>query len=331
MYNNMKIYFITAICVLLGISEALPQGAGYALQFDGVDDYVTSIPVTTAIDNLTMEEWMKWDGTTTVNQLLIYNGSSGSNGYGILLNPITMPDTNLGILCGGVAYMTSSTTFTVGVWHHVAAVRSNSIWKLYLDGVQLTLTDSTVSPRQPDNSTTIGLNNYQGSIDEVRVWNVARTQAELQEYMHRTLIGSEAGLVAYWRYNEGTGIIAGDSSGHGNDGTLTNGPVWVISTSPILSVELVDGVLPTSFELKQNFPNPFNPSTRIEFSLPRSGFVSLRVFDILGREVATLMHNDMIAGSYKLTWDAAGFPSGVYFYHLQAGSFAETKKLVLLR
>jgi len=90
-------------------------------------------------------------------------------------------------------------------------------------------------------------------------------------------------------------------------------------------------IAPQGYHLSHNFPNPFNPSTRIGFGLRVSGHVSLKVFDVLGREVTTLVNEEMRPGSYEVTWDAAGFPSGVYFYQLQAGNFVETKKLVLTR
>jgi hypothetical protein len=84
--------------------------------------------------------------------------------------------------------------------------------------------------------------------------------------------------------------------------------------------------------LSQNFPNPFNPSTEIRFSVGAYGFTSLRVYDVLGREVAILVNEKKSAGTYTLTWSAAAnIPSGVYFYRLSAGSFAEVKKLVLLK
>jgi hypothetical protein len=86
----------------------------------------------------------------------------------------------------------------------------------------------------------------------------------------------------------------------------------------------------------QNYPNPFNPSTRIGFSVPASpaggqasGFTMLRVFDILGREVATLVNENLAPGSYETTFDATSLASGVYFYRLQAGGLVQTKKLVL--
>jgi len=89
--------------------------------------------------------------------------------------------------------------------------------------------------------------------------------------------------------------------------------------------------LPTSFMLAQNYPNPFNPSTTISFNLPSKGFVSLKVFDMLGREVSTIISEEIPAGSYSRQWNASIMSSGIYFYRLQAGSFAETKKLVLLK
>lgn len=86
-----------------------------------------------------------------------------------------------------------------------------------------------------------------------------------------------------------------------------------------------------NYSLSQNYPNPFNPSTNIGFNLPSKAFVLLKVYDILGREVATLMNEELSAGSYTRQWNAANMPSGIYFYRLQAGSYGETKKLILLR
>jgi photosystem II stability/assembly factor-like uncharacterized protein len=90
-------------------------------------------------------------------------------------------------------------------------------------------------------------------------------------------------------------------------------------------------LMPNRISLKQNYPNPFNPTTTISFALPSRSFVSLKVFDMLGREVATIVSEEMAAGNYSKQWNAAKMSSGVYIYRLQVGSFTETKKLVLLR
>ncbi|MDP1759858.1 MAG: T9SS type A sorting domain-containing protein [Candidatus Woesebacteria bacterium] len=97
------------------------------------------------------------------------------------------------------------------------------------------------------------------------------------------------------------------------------------------SVERLSIDLPTHFSLDQNYPNPFNPTTTISFSLPSKSFVSLKVFDDLGREVSTVLSEVLSAGNYTRQWNASDLTSGIYFYRLQAGSFTETKKLVLLR
>jgi len=88
---------------------------------------------------------------------------------------------------------------------------------------------------------------------------------------------------------------------------------------------------PLAFSLYQNYPNPFNPSTNISFTLPVKSFVSLKIFDLSGREIATIVSEELSAGNYTRQWDAANMPSGVYFYRLKAGSFTETKKLILVR
>ncbi len=90
------------------------------------------------------------------------------------------------------------------------------------------------------------------------------------------------------------------------------------------------------YELDQNYPNPFNPTTAIRFSvpeahLPSGQFVSLRIFDVLGKEVATLVNEERMPGNYVVRWDANGFPSGMYFYKLSAGDFVETKKMLMMK
>ena len=77
--------------------------------------------------------------------------------------------------------------------------------------------------------------------------------------------------------------------------------------------------------------NPFNPSTTIEFSLPRSGYVRLQVFNLLGEEIASLVKEELNVGTYTTQWNASGMASGLYFYPLQAGDFVDTKKLLLLK
>ncbi len=89
--------------------------------------------------------------------------------------------------------------------------------------------------------------------------------------------------------------------------------------------------IPTNYVLAQNYPNPFNPRTTIRFSIPHSGLAKLQVFDLLGKEVATLVDEPLQAGTYTADWNPSSAASGVYVYRLRAGGFIESRKLVLLR
>ena len=99
----------------------------------------------------------------------------------------------------------------------------------------------------------------------------------------------------------------------------------------ITSVEQISYQVPENYNLLQNYPNPFNPSTTIKYDLPRQSRVKLVVYNVLGREVATLVDGAKKAGSYQVRWNAKGFASGVYFYRLKAGDYIATKKLLLLK
>jgi hypothetical protein len=105
----------------------------------------------------------------------------------------------------------------------------------------------------------------------------------------------------------------------------------VFTIDIISDIEDLNQGIPTEFQLVQNYPNPFNPSTTIRYSIPQSSNVVIKVFDILGNEIETLVNEEKSTGTYEITWYAENLPSGVYFYRLQASNFVEIKKMLLLR
>lgn len=127
----------------------------------------------------------------------------------------------------------------------------------------------------------------------------------------------------YSNYNS-TSRVLNLPAGTGGHFTVTYEPV-ITNIAPD-NIVIADG-----FELMQNYPNPFNPGTKIEFRIPHFGFVTLKVYDILGNEMAILVNEEKNAGIYQVSFDASNLPSGVYFYQLRAGSFIETKKMLLLK
>ncbi|HEY7751240.1 MAG TPA: T9SS type A sorting domain-containing protein, partial [Ignavibacteriaceae bacterium] len=106
--------------------------------------------------------------------------------------------------------------------------------------------------------------------------------------------------------------------------------LWIEVTDTVTSVE-DEFFSPGTIYLSQNYPNPFNPTTNFEFRIVESGFVNLKVYDILGNEVATLVDEFKPTGRYDVEFDASGLSSGIYFYKLRAGDFTETKKMILMK
>lgn len=134
-------------------------------------------------------------------------------------------------------------------------------------------------------------------------------------------------------YNQSTGVFF---TGKIDDiriyrRVLTTGEIDTLFNEGTTDVEEIGSTVPEKFELLQNFPNPFNPSTTISFSIPEVSFVSLKVFNSLGEEIETLVSNELNIGNYKYDWNAENLTSGIYFYTLKAGSFVETKKMILLK
>jgi hypothetical protein len=251
-------------------------------------------------------------------------------------------------------------------WHHIAVTvdQTQKLAMAYTDGFFVRATDmsalvgslrgkvdgsdSTWYPiclfedgtqtYEPDNYV------YGGYIDEVRIWKgVALDSLTLRAWMHKGLDNTHpnyANLAGYWTFEEGSGTTSADLSGHGNPVTLIHGVDWRTSFA-LTDVRPIEGTVPGAYALDNAYPNPFNPSTTIRFTLAAASTVVLKVYNVLGQEVATLVNGQLNGGQHQLVWNArlngnSQAASGVYFYRLDAtgsnGSrFIETKKLVLLK
>jgi len=199
-----------------------------------------------------------------------------------------------------------------------------------------------------DGALPVELSAFNASIIENGVQLNWQTATEVNNYgfeIERANAGTSLDLSLHW---ETIGFV----EGHGNsnspkeysfiDESVHNGTFSYrlkqididgnFEYSEIISVETHRGVsLPTEFALEQNYPNPFNPATSIEYSVQSSEFVSLKVYDILGTEVATLVNEKKEAGKYRVNFDASILSSGLYIYKIQAGSFNQVRKMMLLK
>ena len=123
-------------------------------------------------------------------------------------------------------------------------------------------------------------------------------------------------------------IVAQDAN-PATSGTINVSDVsWVLPIA--VSVPIAEGV-PEQFALEQNYPNPFNPSTSITYQVSKAGLVTIKVYNLLGQEVTSLVNEEKVPGTYRVTWNAEGIPSGVYFYTMNSSSFAATRQMILLK
>ena len=214
-----------AIVGLMGIGmlkNAYAQ-AGNALTFDAVDDSVARPVLSTQVDNITMEAWVNWGGYTGSNQFIMNNGNTGTNGYGLFIDAA---GSQLNLLNGGVFILGSGYYPNPGVWFHVAAVRSSGTWRIYVDGVEMA--SDVFGPSAPAGAFTIGssqngLEKFVGEIDDIRFWEVARTESEINNSRFSPLGGGETGLRAYYKCDEsGAATTLADATVNGLNITLIN-------------------------------------------------------------------------------------------------------------
>ena len=231
-----------AFAVLSGSPARAQAGPGSALNFDGASGYAQVANGVWFNGNFTVEAWVyvrsynNWsrlidfgDGTNNMNVYLALSaGTTGFPAMGIFTNT-------------GVPVLQANTQLPLNQWAHLACTLSNTTGTIYINGNNVGTLTLNVPPG------VLRTNNYVGRsffgadgyanalFDEVRIWNVARTQGQLQAYMHRSLVGNEAGLAGYWRMDEASGTTLNDSSGHGQTATSIGGTTWTNSTAPIIS------------------------------------------------------------------------------------------------
>ncbi len=407
----MKKYIILIFILFLGPGLFAQSKSIYFNEGSETDDciYQYSDPTLVTGDEWTLEAWFNADDVDGSaerhifrfsGQLFIQNGViTGQAGYGASIN--------------------------AHQWYHIAYVRTASGVTVYLDGeVYASSTDVDDGAQKVvylGAYNDYGSGHFSGKMDEFRLWNEARTQAQIQNNKDTELNGNETNLLIYYDFNDGSGnTTVADRAGGDDDGTLNNMEAtdWTTENAP-LPVELttftaayngeavtlnwetatevnnygfeierkpesgdwskiafveghgnsnspkyytftdreipkgvikyrlkqidIDGTfeysdvveititVPQKYSLEANYPNPFNPTTNIRLSLPEAGFVKLEVFDILGKEVKSLISKNMEAGVYNINFNATNLKSGIYVYKLQTDNFVQVRKMMLLK
>ncbi len=337
----------------------------YALQFDGTDDRLdcgngNSLQITGS--QITLEAWInvsEFKSQPFAGSIIVKDEGGIDAGYMIRCGGNGVINFNIGN-GGWHEINTPDNSVQLNNWTHIAATYDGSSLKIYVDGqlaAQSDIPGLTIG-NAVNNNLLIGESPgfpgrvFNGMIDEVRIWNKARTQSEIQSTMNIALTpeyytSPDSGLAGYWKMDEGTGQTAADLSFYANNAVLGNSidpdqadPAWVEANILILGIEGRNDnePVPLTFALSQNYPNPFNPSTRIQWQVPEHSHVTLVIYDILGREIITLINGYKPAGKYETEWNAAGCPTGVYFCRVTAvpqnpksPGFTKTMKMILLK
>jgi len=328
-----------------------------ALCFDGTDSYV-SCGATASLcltNQFTLEAWIYPYGW----------GESAGVGLGKIIDKT---DISLQLIGDHLIYNdqclylrvkhadgTTSRSFApvnsivLDAWQHVAvSFDGDSTIKMYINGVEQTVDQqSPVANGIYDNSSDelfIGNSSdkrytFDGIIDEVRIWNTARTTEEIQQNWNRYLKGDEAGLAGYWKMEEGDGEAIADETANENNGTLTS-TFWRVGVhlnQPTDIPQQGERNLPKSSHIYQNYPNPFNPGTVIKFEISQPSFVEAIIFDLTGRVVKTLCaENFLQAGNHEIEWNGtndSGQPvsSGMYLSKIKAGKTNQLLKMLLIK
>ena len=302
----LSLSLITSLSVVAQVNTS-------SISFDGVDDYV-SFSVPSPINDFT---WMGWVNPTAFGREVPYildtrlNTSQGtvfhlnntnSLTYGMGYNNATNPSNNWVTVSG--------LNFNLATWHHVSLTYSSGTLYLYLNG---TLLDSTTfSSGEFSEGDEFFLGNrkdnfthpFNGSMDDMCLWNIALDSNQIQQYMNCPPTGSESGLLGYWNFEEGTGTTAADLTSNSNDGTLTNGPTW---SNDVPAYNCNVGIDELSSPLSSIYPNPSSDNFKIIGIEKLKNITSFEITSITGARVAK---RDI----YSSVIDISSLDKGIYLF-----------------
>jgi|TARA_Y100000031_G_scaffold156144_1_gene209466 hypothetical protein len=351
-----KKYTRIAIILVMEILFITPVMAdNTALSFTAAnEDYVdcgSDPELQMGTHDLTVEFWFKTSASGV--QRIVGNGghTDSDDGYSIwiLVNGKLRAGLSDGTTSDGKQ---TNTVVNNGDWHHCAVVydRDDRLW-VCVDGTCVAkLMEVVTNEHNCDNTnsnflmgrtTTSNSNNsFTGNLDEVRIWNTALDTATIFTWQDQELTSLHpniSNLQVYYKFNEGSGTTTNDltadytTDGYASNGTIT-GAQWVDSDIPGFTLGVGDEVsMPEVCALHQNYPNPFNPVTEITFALPTAVDIRLRVFNMVGQEVALIASGNYSAGLHTISFDGVDLPSGTYFYTLNDGSVTVTRQMILMK
>ena len=399
----------------------------YSLYFDGVDDYVEIMdaPELNPSNTITVEAWVKMENYSGLPTIVAKDDwSSAESGYVLRIDDysnVNSPQFQIGSY-GWFGVQAPQGSIPYSEWTHVAGTFDGNTLKIYINGAEAGSAAFSGSIAQSPCSVYIGghYNNYvnrqwDGQVDEVRIWNICRTESEIMMDMQNPLTGSETGLVGLWRMQEGTGSTTYDLTQNAFDGsiygafwgegypmTIEDGSVaglvledstWVPIEGAIITLgeyettTFVDGsytidVPPGEYQLTcehddylyythtenvvvvssqiteinisliplvgshnnsipkvvelTNYPNPFNPSTTISFSVVEQSDIDISIYNLKGQRVKQLEISNVELGMNEIVWngdDESGklVSSGIYFYTIISGDFEVSRKMLLLK
>lgn len=251
----MKTYYsiLVMLAVFLISGNAIAQN--FALEFDGQEDKVGILdsPELNPTSSLTLEAWInasEWQSSIWAGVIISKQGTSPDKGWCLSAGENGRVEFTISVDEGWKSVATPQLLGT-NAWYHVAGVYTGTQVMMYINGVLIS-TEDAIGELTPGTGVVVNIGDnptwpgrfWNGKIDEVRVWDVARTEAEIQQYMSVELSGSETGLVAYYNMNEGTGLVLEDVSPNGNTGQLINmdETAWVDGFQPVTADVGVIGV-----------------------------------------------------------------------------------------
>jgi len=226
-----NVFALRLLLPLLVCYSGFVFSQNFALDFDGINDKVgvAHDDALTPTDQLTLEAWIKAASWPSNEGTIIckHQQSGGDKGYALAAKPNGGAQFNF--LIDGWQRIDADPIMSTGTWYHLAGVYDGSSMKIYINGILQNTVNGVTGDIDASTGTLLFGENpqftgnyFNGVIDEVRIWTVARTEAEIQSTMGVELTGSETGLAGYWKFNEGTGTSTADATGNGNNGTLLN-------------------------------------------------------------------------------------------------------------